>query len=92
MACQHALQATISARSIDYHYPKSICLEPVAEPSGFFASIFHGRPNPATFNVELKNHTVMHQPINGSGRAHRVGFLEDHLTLDHPKLTRPEFY
>jgi hypothetical protein len=30
----------------------------------------------------------MHQPINDSGRSHQVGFLDDHLSFDHPKMTR----
>jgi len=71
MACQNALQTTISARSIDKHYPKSIYLEPFAG-SSFFFFFFHDCLHQATFSVELMNHTMMHQSINGDGRDHRV--------------------
>jgi hypothetical protein len=37
-----------------------------------FALIFLGRFHPVAYNVELQNHAVMHQPVNGSSGHHRV--------------------
>ncbi len=85
MAYQNALQSTICARPIGYHYPKSTHLEPFAGLLGFFALIFLGHLHPVTFNVELQNHTVMYQAINSSCSIHRI-FKKIRCHLENGKL------